>query len=117
MHFDEYQAQTDVFVIYPRTGGLNLIYPALELCGEAGEIAEKIKKLWRDKGQGMNHHPSDISPQDMEKIIYEMGDALYGLARLASELRVPLSVVAEMNIAKLLNRKRNDTISGSGDAR
>jgi NTP pyrophosphatase (non-canonical NTP hydrolase) len=78
----------------------------LGLFGEAGEVAEKVKKSYRDN--------EIINPQDMAK---ELGDVLYYIARIAEYFDYTLSEIAEMNIEKLASRQKRNKISGSGDYR
>jgi NTP pyrophosphatase (non-canonical NTP hydrolase) len=103
MNFDQYQHETRKTAIYPENQALN--YLALGLNGEAGEVAEKIKKHIRD-GKELD--------QDFAK---ELGDTLWYLARLVDELDTDLSEVAEANLDKLLDRKERGQIQGSGDNR
>jgi NTP pyrophosphatase (non-canonical NTP hydrolase) len=110
MDIDRYQ---DMAAITSKTDywGLDsLVYFTLGLTGEAGEVADKIKKIYRDK-QGV------LSPEDREAIISEMGDVLWYIAMLADELDVDLSVVAHNNITKLRDRQVRGTLRGSGDDR
>lgn len=109
MKFDDYQKRSRPLAIYPDIDR-NFVYPVLGLVGEAGEVAEKIKKALRDdKGK--------ISPERLEDIRKEMGDVLWYLAQLATELGLSLSNVAEHNLTKLQSRHRRGTLSGSGDSR
>lgn len=109
MNFDDYQIEARKTAIYPDVG-FNLIYPTLGLNGEAGEIAEKIKKLIRD---GRNEQTYEFR----EAILQELGDVLWYVAALCSELNVSMSLVAADNIAKLTDRDMRDVLSGSGDDR
>jgi len=103
MDFDEYQGKTRKTSVYPEENAVE--YLALGLNGEAGEVAEKIKKSIRDdKELG-------------EELQQEIGDCLWYMARLLDELGYDFSDTAEANLDKLLDRKRRDKISGSGDNR
>lgn len=82
----------------------------LGLCGEAGEIAEKAKKIVRDKD-------SDFSTLDHDDITKELGDVLWHIAVIADYFDIDLETVASTNIAKLASRQRRGVISGSGDNR
>ena len=109
MNFDEYQTEAKKTAIYPDVG-FNLVYPTLGLNGEAGEIAEKVKKLIRD-GSGEQTY------EFREAITKELGDVLWYVAALCSELGVSMSLVAANNLAKLTDRSIRDVLSGSGDDR
>jgi NTP pyrophosphatase (non-canonical NTP hydrolase) len=103
MDFDDYQGETRKTAVYPEENAVE--YLALGLNGEAGEVAEKIKKSIRDdKELG-------------EELQQEIGDCLWYMARLLDELGYDFSDTAEANLDKLLDRKQRDKISGSGDDR
>lgn len=87
-----------------------IVYPTLGLVNEAGELAGKVKKIFRDKG-------GQISPEDREALKYELGDVLWYLAQIATELDVSLQDVAEANLEKLFSRMERGTIRGEGDYR
>jgi len=113
MNFDEYQMFTASTARYPRKGDgsvQDLMYPVLGLLGEAGEVAEKIKKLLRDK-------EGAIDADDRRAIAREIGDVLWYISRLSRELGVPLDEIARMNVTKLDDRVRRDVVHGSGDER
>lgn len=101
--FKEYQEQTRETAVYPEDQALE--YLALGLNGEAGEVAEKVKKHIRD-GKELD--------EDFAK---ELGDCLWYLARIADEFDVDFNEVAKANIDKLFDRKERDQIQGSGDNR
>lgn len=103
MEFNEYQALAQQTAIYPK--GLGLYYTALGLAGEAGEVANKVKKLLRD-GQ-----------LDKEALVSELGDVLWYLASLATELEVELDEVARKNLDKLMDRRNRQALGGAGDNR
>ena len=109
MNFNEYQNLALSTAIYPRR--YETIYPALGLCGEAGEVAEKIKKSIRD---GLPYEQMNSFREDMTK---ELGDVLWYVAALASDLNISLDDVAENNVQKLASRKKRNVIGGSGDNR
>jgi NTP pyrophosphatase (non-canonical NTP hydrolase) len=104
-----YQTQALQTAIYPNQGN-NLIYPLLGLVGEAGEVAEKVKKLIRD-GDGI------LTDPDREKIALEVSDTCWYLAVLAYELDFTLEEVMQMNLDKLASRQERGVLSGSGDNR
>lgn len=109
VHLSEYQEEAWEFAMYPNAGlGLNPEYPTLGLTGEAGEIANKVKKIQRD---GMTW--ADIA-KDIES---ELGDVLWYVAALAREFDLDLDLIAERNLQKLHSRRARDAIQGSGDWR
>mgnify|MGYP001485911824 CR=1 FL=1 len=108
MNFDEYQAEAASTAIYP--GSDMIIYPALGLCSEAGEVAGKVKKCIRD-------HNGAITPADCEKIADEIGDVLWYIAALAQDIRIPMSMIAKRNVEKLKDRRERGVLAGSGDDR
>jgi len=109
MKFREYQLISRKTAIYPNKGK-NLSYPTLGLCGESGEVAEKVKKLMRDKN-------GKLDSKTKKEIIKEVGDVLWYLSAIASELNVNLEEIAKINLDKLNTRKKKNTLQGSGDNR
>jgi NTP pyrophosphatase (non-canonical NTP hydrolase) len=103
MTFDDYQAAAKKTAIYPEQ--YKVIYPALGLAGESGEVAEKVKKWIRD---------GKLDPEAVKK---ELGDVLWYVAAVASDLDLSLSDVAQTNVQKLESRQARGTLSGSGDNR
>jgi NTP pyrophosphatase (non-canonical NTP hydrolase) len=88
----------------------SIAYPTLGLVNEAGEFAGKIKKIFRDKN-------GIISAQDREALKGELGDVLWYLTQLCTELDLKLEEVAEHNLQKLFSRLERGKISGNGDER
>jgi len=109
MKFDEYQRLSRKTAIYPQKGK-NFIYPTLGLAGETGEVVEKIKKVIRDK-------KGKISSQQKEEISKELGDVLWYVANLATELNLSLEEIAKKNLEKLFSRKKRGKLHGKGDNR
>ena len=109
MKFDDYQALSGQTAIYPDRGN-NLTYPTLGLAGEAGEVAEKVKKLIRDKG-------GIVDGASRDALGKELGDVLWYVAQLCTELDLSMSDVALGNIEKLSSRRVRGRISGEGDER
>lgn len=103
MTFNEYQEKASKTAIYPEQ--FKLIYPALGLAGEAGEVAEKVKKLIRD---------GNLHVDDLKK---ELGDVLWYISALASDLQISLDDVASTNVEKLQSRLARGVIGGNGDNR
>ncbi len=109
MRFDEYQKKSRETAIYPNAGK-NFIYPVLGLAGEAGEVSEKIKKVIRD-------HGGIVKDEHREEIKKELGDVLWYVAQISTELDISMHDVAVANLDKLMSRKERGTIKGSGDNR
>jgi NTP pyrophosphatase (non-canonical NTP hydrolase) len=105
----EYQRRSRATAVYPDAGD-NLAYPALGLCGEAGEAAEKVKKAMRDDG-------GVLSDERREALAAELGDVLWYVAQLATEAGLDLGEIAGHNLAKLLSRQERGVLQGSGDTR
>lgn len=109
MDFEEYQKKSKKTAIYPNKGN-DLIYPTLGLCGESGEVAEKIKKVIRDK--------NGIVDGETKKIIQkELGDVLWYVAQLATELNLSLDDIAQSNMQKVYSRLKRNKLGGNGDNR
>lgn len=109
MNFTDYQTKSRATAKYPVIGQ-GVIYPTLGLVNEAGEVAGKIKKVFRDKD-------GQISAETREALKAELGDVLWYLAQVATELDLSLDEVAEANLAKLLDRQARGKIQGDGDHR
>jgi NTP pyrophosphatase (non-canonical NTP hydrolase) len=109
MNFTDYQTQSRTTAKYPAIGH-GVIYPTLGLSNEAGEVAGKIKKIFRDKA-GMIGEPERAALKG------ELGDVLWYLAQVCTELDISLEEVAESNLAKLLDRQARGKIQGEGDNR
>ena len=109
MTFKEYQDLAKTTAVYPNIGN-NYIYPTLGLAGETGEIAEKIKKIIRDNN-------GIIDLEKKEEIAKELGDVLWYLAQLSTELKLDFNYIAKKNLEKLSSRLKRNHISGSGDNR
>lgn len=111
MEFDEYQYRASVTAKYPDEEDVwGVIYTAMGLAGEAGEVANKVKKIMRDDNW-------KITPERMAAILDELGDVLWYASELASCLGVSFSFVAEQNIDKLSRREDEGTVHGDGDNR
>lgn len=108
MEINEYQKAALTTAVYPEDK--RIIYPALGMCGEAGEVADKVKKVIRDN----NQHFTDDKKLEIAK---EVGDVLWYCATMAHDIGFTLEKVAQMNIDKLASRKQRGKLSGSGDNR
>jgi len=109
MDFNNYQKKAHTTAHEVKVEG-EIVYPILGFVGEAGEIANKVKKIFRD-ADGV------ITEEIREDLKKELGDALWYLAELATRLDISLDDIAEVNIEKLSSRKEHGTIKGSGDNR
>lgn len=102
--FTEYQTQARATAIYPATSAV--VYPALGLCEEAGEVAGKLAKAIRGS--------TEVDKPAVKK---ELGDVLWQLANLAFDLGLSLEEIATENIEKLRSRQARGVLNGSGDDR
>ena len=87
-----------------------IVYPTLGLANEAGEVAGKVKKIFRDKG-------GQIGADDREALKGELGDVLWYLTQICTELDLTLEEVAAANVEKLFSRLDRGQIQGEGDHR
>lgn len=108
MTLNEYQQEAKKTALYPEA--YRLLYPTLGLAGEAGELANKVKKILRD-------HGGNLSQTTREDLLAELGDVLWYVAQLATDLGVSLEEVAQANLAKLHARLKGGKLGGSGDNR
>jgi NTP pyrophosphatase (non-canonical NTP hydrolase) len=109
VQLSDYQQRSRATAVYP-DAGQNLTYPALGLCGEAGEAAEKVKKALRDDG-------GVLTPERRTALAAELGDVLWYVAQLATEAGLELDTIAEENLSKLRSRQERNVLQGSGDVR
>lgn len=108
LSFRDYEEAAAKTAVYPFE--YRLLYPVLGLNGEAGEVAEKVKKIVRDnKGVVEQHHADDLQK--------EVGDVLWYLAAVCHDLGITLEGAAQANIEKLRSRQERGVIGGSGDDR
>ena len=110
MNFDDYQKRALTTVIKSDSEFRDLLHWVLGINGEAGEIAEKIKKIIRDKS-------GEVSDQDKIDLAAEIGDVLWYLAVFSHHLGISFDEIAKQNLAKLKSRKDRGVIQGSGDKR
>ena len=96
MNFEEYQTEASATALYPRRMS-NLEYPTLGLAGEAGEVANVVKKIQRD-------HAGVLNEETREKLKDELGDVLWYISACADELGLTLTEIAEFNVRKLAKR-------------
>lgn len=122
VYFADYQSRTALTAIYPGQGTpLGLTYCALKLAGESGEVAENVGKAIRDdklldvcEGEII----ADVMlPERRAKLIKELGDVLWYVSQMCTELNISLADVAEGNLTKLADRKARNVLEGSGDDR
>lgn len=107
MKINEYQLKAMETAIYP----MPIIYPSLGLAGEAGEVADKVKKVLRDKGGNFTH------AETKHAIAEEIGDVMWYCATLSHDLGFTLEEICQMNYEKLKSRMERGKIHGSGDER
>ncbi len=110
MDFQKYQKLSRKTALYPRSGKNWIIYPVLGLLSESGEIAQKFKKILRDQGWKMK-------TENKKEISKELGDVLWYVAQIATELGLSLEKIAEENLEKLFSRQKRGALGGSGDNR
>lgn len=110
MQLNDYQNQAEKTAIYPTGTFLGIAYVALGLAGEAGEVANKVKKVIRDSN-------NEITSEIEQAILQEAGDCLWYIAMLAKEFNYTLDDLANLNLAKLNKRKQEGLLQGSGDNR
>jgi NTP pyrophosphatase (non-canonical NTP hydrolase) len=108
MDLSQYQRESRRTAEYPREAWL--AYPALGLAGEAGEVAEHAKKAIRDDA-------GKVSDERRAAMSKELGDVLWYVAQLATELNLDLDQIANQNLEKLFSRQARGVLSGSGDDR
>lgn len=116
MELDQYQKCALETRQYPEE--YKIIYPALGMNGESGEVADKVKKVLRDTVVLRDSKGSIIIPDNVrEELAKEVGDVLWYVAMMAYDLGYSLDEIAAMNYEKLMSRKQRDAISGNGDNR
>lgn len=108
MTLNEYQQKALETAIYPEQ--YKVIYPALGLTGEAGEVADKVKKVIRD-GHGQ------LSDEKRLEIAKEVGDVCWYIATMAHDIGYTLEEICQMNYEKLSSRKERGVLGGNGDNR
>lgn len=109
MDFKDYQSDARKTAIYPSNS--HVLYPALGLAGETGEVCEKIKKQIRDNDGRLE------DDKFLNEVSKELGDVLWYVSNLASDLKLSLDEIASQNLNKLDSRKTRGKLKGSGDDR
>ena len=107
MYMNNYQERAQSTAIYPSIGKYGLPYVALGLSGEAGEIANKVKKVYRDNG-------GELSLEVCVELAEELGDLLWYVALFAKEIGYDMNEIARLNLEKLARRKVEGTLKGEG---
>lgn len=116
LDFNKYQKEAIRTAGYPGQGEfIGLAYAALGANGEAGEVAEQVKKTWRDDYS--DDGTFVLSDERREKILDEVGDTLWYLAAVCTEIDENLESAAERNIAKLADRMSRGVLGGDGSHR
>jgi NTP pyrophosphatase (non-canonical NTP hydrolase) len=108
MDFDDYQRAARRTAIY--ADRFRVVYPALGLASEAGEVAGKIKKVLRDED-------GEFEAAPVEALKGELGDVLWYVAVLAADLGLSLEEIAAQNLGKLASRSERGRLGGAGDRR
>lgn len=108
MTINEYQEGALCTAIYPESR--RIIYPTLGLTGEAGEVADKVKKVIRDNND-------EFTDERKQQIALELGDVMWYAATLAHDLGYSLDEICQMNLDKLASRMQRNKLHGSGDER
>lgn len=118
-HDDGLRVEAETFEVYQRESrktwnvipmNHSIVYPTLGLVNEAGEVAGKVKKIFRDR-EGI------ITDDDRMALKKELGDVLWYLTQICTELDLSLEEVAEANLEKLFSRLERNAIRGDGDNR
>jgi NTP pyrophosphatase (non-canonical NTP hydrolase) len=108
MEINEYQEKAVSTAIYGEEH--KIVYPMLGLCGETGEVAEKIKKVLRDNN-------GNFTIDKKVEIAKELGDVMWYVSALARDLGYPLNEITDINLDKLASRRDRGKIQGNGDNR
>jgi len=106
--FDDYQAAAVQTAVYP--DDIRILYPALGLAGEAGEVANKVKKIYRDDG-------GQVTDDRRVQVAKELGGVLWYVATVCTDLNLNMGDVARENAAILASRRECGTLHGDGDER
>jgi NTP pyrophosphatase (non-canonical NTP hydrolase) len=117
MHFSEYEEVAMSTAVYGNAQeGVdgNLVYPALGLAGEAGEFVDKVKKNWRNN-QSMT--AANLTIEQKIEFAKELGDSMWYITACAKELGFTLQEIAQINMDKLLDRRKRGVIKSEGDNR
>lgn len=109
MDFNEYQKLAKKTALYPKIRD-NFVYPTMGLVSEAGEVAGKVKKIYRDNN-------GVLDEERRQALKKELGDVLWYLAQLSTDLDLSLNEIAKSNIDNLSSREKRGTLHGDGDNR
>ena len=110
MNFNDYQKQSKKTAIYPKFEGHGWVQAALGLASGSGEVANNLKKVLRD-------HNGEINDATLQAVKGELGDVLWYVSQITTELGLDLDDVAQANLDKLFDRKKRNVLTGSGDNR
>lgn len=110
MNFNDYQKRALTTALKTDDDFKDLLHWVLGINGEAGEIAEKVKKIIRDKN-------GKVSETDKKELSSEVGDVLWYLAVFTDSLGIPFEAIAQQNLSKLADRHKRDRLQGNGDNR
>lgn len=124
--FNKYQKEASALAIYPHTNvvhpykgniSADYIYPVMGLCGEVGELANKVKKFLRDNLGQIKGDDGEVLPEFKEIVMGELSGTLWYVNEVATSFNIKLGDVAEYNIKQLNDRKERGVLNGSGDNR
>ena len=110
MNLNDYQFEAAKTAIHPTDGYIGILYASIALCGEVGEVANKVKKIVRDFN-------GTVTPEMKSALKLELGDTLWYIADMATLLGTSLEEIALLNLQKLKTRKQTNKLKGEGDAR
>lgn len=110
MTLDDYQKEALTTALWSGDNMKDLAHWVLGISGEAGEVAEKVKKIIRDKD-------GELNDESKAELMKELGDVLWYIAVMAEHLGYRLEEVGQTNISKLRDRQKRNVIQGSGDNR
>lgn len=110
MQFNEYQNEATKYSVVRGEHLPKLMYLSLGVAGEAGELANRVKKLYRD-------NEGKVNPETREKLKLELGDMLWYISEISNLLEYDFEYIAKANLEKIEKRKQEGTIKGDGDSR
>jgi len=113
VNLNDYQKEARKTAVFPSKSD-TIYYVTLGLVGEAGEVAEKVKKLIRNEEISSFN---DMNDEQKRELMKELGDVLWYMANFAEEAGCSLEEVAQLNLSKLQDRQRRGVLKSAGDNR